>query len=108
MIKSDFDRVFCDGCDALLTPVTCGAPTRFKEINHFGSFQQERIEDFFTQPANMAGVPAIAIPFAKTKDDLPLGVQIMANFLNDGIVLDIAQQFDKYRQKEGILDINKL
>ncbi|KHN75720.1 Glutamyl-tRNA(Gln) amidotransferase subunit A, mitochondrial [Toxocara canis] len=91
LIKQDFDRAFGElGCDALLTPVTCGVPPRFSEINQISGYERERIDDFYTQPANMAGVPAIAVPFAQTEKQLPVAVQIMADYLNDGLALDIA------------------
>lgn len=38
----------------------------------------------------MAGVPAIAIPFTETSKGLPIAVQIMTDYLNDGLALDIA------------------
>uniref|UniRef100_A0A914ZGW5 Glutamyl-tRNA(Gln) amidotransferase subunit A, mitochondrial n=1 Tax=Parascaris univalens TaxID=6257 RepID=A0A914ZGW5_PARUN len=91
LIKGDFDHAFKDlGCDALLTPVTCGVPPYYSEINHISGYERERIDDFFTQPANMAGVPAIAVPFMETAEKLPVAVQIMTDYLNDGLALDIA------------------
>ncbi|MEM6963534.1 MAG: Asp-tRNA(Asn)/Glu-tRNA(Gln) amidotransferase subunit GatA [Bacteroidota bacterium] len=37
------------------------------------------LADIFTVQANMVGIPAISLPFAKHHDDLPMGIQLMAN-----------------------------
>ncbi|VDN03010.1 unnamed protein product [Thelazia callipaeda] len=97
LIKMDFDRVFQEnGCDILLTPVTSGIPPLYSELNDADSYKRERADDFYTQPCNMAGVPAISVPFMKTEDGFPVGVQIIADYLKDGLVLDVAQKLNEY------------
>lgn len=94
LIKKDFDRVFREeGCSALLTPVTTGPPPYFSQMKE-GSYERERSEDFYTQPANMAGIPACAVPFVNA-NGLPVSVQVMADHLNDGIVLEVASVLQK-------------
>lgn len=44
--------------------------------------------------ANIAGIPAISIPIDKS-NDLPIGLQIMGKFLNDDLVLNIANIYEK-------------
>uniref|UniRef100_A0A0N5AYD7 Glutamyl-tRNA(Gln) amidotransferase subunit A, mitochondrial n=1 Tax=Syphacia muris TaxID=451379 RepID=A0A0N5AYD7_9BILA len=96
LIKQDFDRVFREqNCSALLTPVTIGTPPLASQMKE-GNYERERSEDFYTQPANMAGIPACSVPFVKTEDGLSIAVQIMSDHLQDGIVLQIADQLEKY------------
>ena len=48
-------------------------------------------QDIYTIPANLAGLPAISIPSGKI-NDLPLGIQFIGNYLNEGLVF---RQFDE-------------
>ncbi len=50
--------------------------------------------DIFSAPANLAGVPAISIPSGKTKDGLPLGLQITAPYLREDILFTIGKDFE--------------
>ena len=47
-------------------------------------------EDLFTIMANILGVPAISIPFGKGPNGLPLGLQIVADRLNEGTIYNVA------------------
>lgn len=47
-------------------------------------------QDFCTQPANMAGIPAISIPIRLSSNGLPLSLQLMAPFYDDLTLLDAA------------------
>ena len=51
--------------------------------------------DIFSAPANLAGIPAISIPSGKTKDGLPLGLQITAPYLREDILFTIGKDFEK-------------
>ena len=59
------------------------------------------MSDLCTIPANLAGLPAISIPTGLSKDELPLGVQVMSKPLSDNSLLDFSEiienevQFDK-------------
>lgn len=91
LIKMDFEKVFRkEGCDVLLAPVTSGTPPLFSELGDVNGYDRERIDDYYTQPSNMAGVPSISVPFSVTRSGLPVAVQLIADFLNDGTVLDVA------------------
>lgn len=97
LIKMDFDRVFRkEDCDILLTPVTADVPPLFSEFSDCDNFEREQTDDFYTQPSNMAGVPAMSVPFSETEDGLPIGVQVIADYMNDGLVLDVAKRLHEY------------
>jgi Asp-tRNA(Asn)/Glu-tRNA(Gln) amidotransferase A subunit family amidase len=69
----DFDAVFFKGAslesstsatavDALLTPTTAHSAPLFSQVQRMDLEKRLR-DDFFTQPANMAGLPAISVIF---------------------------------------------
>ena len=53
------------------------------------------LEDLFTVPANISGMPALVVPYAKGKTNLPLGMQFMADDCKEGNLFDIAKIFNK-------------
>ena len=92
LILEDFQKVFRDNADALITPVTLDvAPT-------YGSFCQEdnrtqtTKQDYCTQPVNLAGLPAGTVPVRLSdKRGLPISVQVISDFRKEGTVLDYCQ-----------------
>jgi aspartyl-tRNA(Asn)/glutamyl-tRNA(Gln) amidotransferase subunit A len=74
--------------DAIITPSTPG--TAFE----FGKNSQDPIkmylEDIFTVQANIAGIPAISVPCGTHSNGLPIGLQIMTDFFEEGKMLDLA------------------
>jgi aspartyl-tRNA(Asn)/glutamyl-tRNA(Gln) amidotransferase subunit A len=86
LIKQDFDRVF-DDVDALLTPT---APSDAFAI---GENDDDPIKmylnDIFTVPASLAGVPAISVPVGLSKNKLPLGLQIIGKMFDEELVLRV-------------------
>uniref|UniRef100_A0AC34RF68 Glutamyl-tRNA(Gln) amidotransferase subunit A, mitochondrial n=1 Tax=Panagrolaimus sp. JU765 TaxID=591449 RepID=A0AC34RF68_9BILA len=98
LIKSDFDQVF-QKVDALLTPVTSHSVPLYSEVKAVKFKSRQRQDDYFTQPANMAGLPAISVPFGQCDNGYPMGLQIICDYLQDYKCLDIAQEF--YNLKKG-------
>ncbi|HOW50428.1 MAG TPA: Asp-tRNA(Asn)/Glu-tRNA(Gln) amidotransferase subunit GatA [bacterium] len=77
--------------DLVLTPATAGiAFKRAEQPDTFALY----LEDLFTIPANLTGMPAIAVP-AATHDRLPVGLQLTADLSRDGMLLDAAEWLDK-------------
>ena len=63
------------------------------------------LNDVFTVPVNLAGVPAISIPAGLDKNKLPLGLQLIGKPLAEQTLLNIAYSMeDKINFK---LDLNK-
>ena len=50
------------------------------------------LADIFTVHANIAGVPALNIPFGEDTNGMPIGVQIMANMHEDALLLSLAEE----------------
>ncbi len=87
LISQDFDRAF-EGVDLLLTPT---APTGAfglgaKSADPIAMY----LNDVFTVPASLAGLPAMSIPAGLDSDGLPLGLQLIGRPLDELGVLDAA------------------
>ena len=85
LIRQDYDQVFdqtkTEGVDVVMTPTT---PTPAWTIGaKSGDPLQTYLEDIFTVPANLAGIPAISIPQGKSKAGLPVGVQLCAGHFRE-------------------------
>jgi aspartyl-tRNA(Asn)/glutamyl-tRNA(Gln) amidotransferase subunit A len=76
LIKRDFETVFADGVDAILTPATPSAAFGL-EAMAMASPIEMYLNDVFTVTVNMAGLPGIAVPAGRTSDGLPLGLQLI-------------------------------
>jgi aspartyl-tRNA(Asn)/glutamyl-tRNA(Gln) amidotransferase subunit A len=76
LIKRDFETVFADGIDAILTPATPSAAFGL-EAMALASPIEMYLNDVFTVTVNMAGLPGIAVPAGRTSDGLPLGLQLI-------------------------------
>ena len=96
LIKNDFDSVF-ETVDALITPATPTAafPVGRKIDDPVTNF----LNDVFTVPANLAGLPGMSVPAGLSKDGLPLGLQIVGKAFDEaslyrvGGVIEAAANF---------------
>lgn len=96
LIAEDFTRVFNgqstdDKVDILLTPTTLSDAPLYKDFVTQSNRDQCAVQDFCTQPANMAGIPAVSIPIRLSKAGLPLSLQLMSNSLNEQLLLTVAR-----------------
>jgi aspartyl-tRNA(Asn)/glutamyl-tRNA(Gln) amidotransferase subunit A len=53
------------------------------------------LEDLFTVPANVTGVPALAIPFEKGEKGLPIGFQILGKHFSEPLLFKVAEYFEE-------------
>ena len=91
LIKSDFDRAF-EKCDVIVTPT---APTvSFRTGEKVRDPLQMYLNDVFTIPVSMSGLPAISIPCGFIKG-LPVGLQIIGKPFDEGAILQVAAAFEK-------------
>ena len=92
LIKNDFDQSF-KKVDAILTPST---PTSAFKI---GEKKDDPISmylnDIFTVPVNLAGIPAISIPAGTDSNNYPLGLQLIGRPLDEQKLLNIAYAIEK-------------
>jgi aspartyl-tRNA(Asn)/glutamyl-tRNA(Gln) amidotransferase subunit A len=90
IIREEFNEVF-KNVDALITPTS---PTVAFKLGEVIDPLQMYLNDVFTQPANIAGLPSISIPCG-ISEGLPVGVQLMSSPMNDGVVLNLANAFEQ-------------
>ena len=103
LIKRDFDEVFANGVDAILTPTTPSAAFPIGEMNDKNPIEMY-LNDIFTVTVNLAGLPGISVPAGLDNNGLPLGLQLIgrpweeAELLNTAFVLENALQFSEKPQ----------
>ena len=56
------------------------------------------LNDVFTVPANLAGLPAISVPAGLSADGLPLGLQIIGRAFDEETVLRVADVLESAAQ----------
>ena len=92
LIKNDFDKAFKD-VDAVLTPSTPSAA--FKEGDKKDDPISMYLNDVFTVPVNLAGLPAISVPAGYDKNKLPLGLQFIGKAFDEQIILNLSLAIQK-------------
>ncbi len=86
LLASDFDKAFAK-VDAIVTPTT---PTpAFKLGEKIDDPLAMYLADIYTVTANLAGIPGISIPCGKTKEGLPIGMQILGKYFDEPMVLRV-------------------
>jgi aspartyl-tRNA(Asn)/glutamyl-tRNA(Gln) amidotransferase subunit A len=86
LIKRDFDEVF-RGVDALLTPTAPSAA--FAQGEKMDDPVTMYLNDVFTVPADLAGVPAMSVPAGRDADGLPLGLQVIGRSFDEATVFAV-------------------
>jgi len=92
-LKAEYNAIFSDKCDIIISPVTMSAAPKIGEFSSDPDRMHE--SDFYTVSANLAGLPAISIPVGLNCDGLPIGVQLMAGYGKDALLLTIAEKLEK-------------
>ena len=91
LIKNDFDSAFKQ-VDVIMSPTTRGAA--FEAGSKGSDPIQMYLEDLFTIPANLAGLPALSIPNGMIESK-PIGLQLIGNYLDEQKILQVAHNFQK-------------
>lgn len=89
LIKRDFETVFADGVDAILTPTT---PSPAFGIGSKASADpvEMYLNDIFTVTVNMAGLPGISVPAGLSGEGLPLGLQLIGRPFDEETLFSLA------------------
>ncbi len=53
------------------------------------------MDDILTCPINLAGLPAISIPCGFDNRNLPIGIQFIGNYFDEGMILNVAYQLEQ-------------
>jgi len=92
LIKKDFDEAF-NKVDAILTPST--PSSAFKIGDKTDDPVSMYLNDIFTVPVNLAGLPGISIPAGLDKNKYPLGLQIIGKPFDEQGILNIAYSMEE-------------
>ena len=91
LIKDDFQRVLKD-VDFILTPTTPNEAFKIGEkLDPIAMY----MNDIFTVPTSLAGLPAISLPSGLSKNNLPLGIQLIGNYFQEKNLLQMASLLEK-------------
>jgi aspartyl-tRNA(Asn)/glutamyl-tRNA(Gln) amidotransferase subunit A len=94
LIKQDFDTVFADGVDAILTPATPSAAFGLGTMKDADPIQMY-LNDVFTVTVNLAGLPGISVPAGLDANGLPLGLQLIGRPWEEGDLLNVAYALEQ-------------
>lgn len=94
LIKQDFENVYADGVDAILTPATPSAAFGLGEMASADPIQMY-LNDVFTVTVNLAGLPAISVPAGLDAQGLPLGLQLIGKPWEEGDLLNTAYSLER-------------
>lgn len=93
LIIDAFEKAF-ENCDAVLLPT---APSGAFEHNSIHDPVEMYLQDMFTVPANLAGLPSVSVPSGFDSRKMPLGLQIIGPQMCDVPVLQYAHAYEKAR-----------
>ncbi|KAF7993601.1 hypothetical protein HCN44_010196 [Aphidius gifuensis] len=91
LISNDFNDIWNNCVDVILTPTTLTDAPLYKDFISKDNQTQCSQQDYCTQPANLAGIPAISIPICHSSRGMPLSLQLMTPFLHDKQLFNIAK-----------------
>ena len=91
LIANDFQKAF-KGVDIILTPTAPSAAFEINESN-FDPISMY-LNDVFTVPASLAGLPAISVPAGIDSNGLPLGLQLIGNLFDEKTILKAAKAIE--------------
>lgn len=96
MIQRQYEEIF-DDVDMILSPV---APSVAPKFGSSHSPLEMYLSDIYTIGVNLAGIPAVSLPVGKSKENLPIGMQLIGKAFDEQSILDAAYGLEK------VLDIN--
>ena len=92
LIVEDFQKSF-KKIDVILTPTT--ANTSFSLSEKPTDPIALYLQDLFSVPASMAGLPALSLPIGLAKNKLPLGIQLISNYFKEDILIKTAYKIEQ-------------
>jgi len=92
LILQDFQKAF-EKVNVILTPTT---PTpAFKIGEKTADPLSMYLSDIFTITCNLSGLPGISLPCGRNSENLPVGMQLIANHFQEALLLQVAHNFEK-------------
>ena len=100
LIAQDFKNAFGKGIDFILTPTTPSGA--FSVENPPQDPIEMYLNDVFTVPSSLAGLPAISVPAGLSEKGLPLGLQLIAPAFQESDLLNVAYALEDAVQFKGL------
>ena len=94
LVKRDFERAFAHGADAILTPSTPSAAFGIGEKTS-GDPVEMYLNDVFTVPVNLAGLPGISVPGGLSSEGLPLGLQLIGRPFGEETLFSLGEVIEQ-------------
>src|SRR5580700_10422912 len=92
LLVRDFEEAF-KTVDAILTPTSPTAA--FKLGEKVDDPLSMYLADIFTVTADLAGIPGISVPCGETKENLPVGLQILGKHFDEATILRVAHAYEQ-------------
>jgi aspartyl-tRNA(Asn)/glutamyl-tRNA(Gln) amidotransferase subunit A len=92
LLVRDFEEAF-KKVDAILTPTSPTAA--FKLGEKVDDPLSMYLADIFTVTADLAGIPGISVPCGETKENLPVGLQILGKHFDEATILRVAHAYEQ-------------
>jgi aspartyl-tRNA(Asn)/glutamyl-tRNA(Gln) amidotransferase subunit A len=99
LIKRDFETVFGEGVDAILTPATPSAAFGVADQDMASDPVKMYLNDIFTVTVNMAGLPGIAVPAGLNDAGLPLGLQLIGKPFDEATLFQLSSVIEQQAGK---------
>ena len=94
LIRQDYEAAF-ERCDVIVTPTAPTPAFRFGE--KVDNPLQMYLNDMYTIPANLAGLPGISVPCGLSADGLPIGLQMVGRAFDERTLLRAAYAYEQLR-----------
>jgi aspartyl-tRNA(Asn)/glutamyl-tRNA(Gln) amidotransferase subunit A len=92
LIKQDFETAF-EQVDVIAAPVS--PSTAFRIGEHTDDPLAMYLEDVFTLPANLAGIPGLAFPVGFDSQGLPIGMQLMGPYFREDVLFRVTHAYQQ-------------
>src|SRR5262245_4377332 len=103
LVRRDFQHAF-ERVDVIAAPTTPGVAFKFGEKE---DPVQMYLNDVFTIPANLSGLPGVSVPAGFTMAGLPIGLQLIGRAFDEATILRVAHAYERatpwHERKPGLL-----
>ena len=90
MIADDFQSAFTL-CDVIAGPVAPSVAWKIDAVR--ADPLADYLADIFTLPASLAGLPGMSLPVGFGEGGMPVGLQLIGNYLQESPLLNVAHQY---------------
>jgi len=102
LLTRDFDEAF-QRVDAIVTPTCPTAAFRLGEKSNDPLSMY--LADIYTVTADLAGIPGISVPCGQTRENLPIGLQVLGKHFDEATILRIAHAYEQATSRSQVAEI---